>query len=319
MKSDVNSAWKALPIRRRLVLSIFLVIATHAVLYLLLESRNDAHSLIGVPVAVAAVFLSGIALVFYFRRWVTQDSWPARETRSRRLAAVVALFFSLYLLISAYPQPLFPNSISHQGITVYSDREIGREMYRVIERVTAKTASSAVHDSLAHHRVFLTGSHWKFALFAHVHFRAFGIRSPVLGNIFITKSDPAEDLVIARQEGEFNRRTLTGVLAHEVAHALLRRVDGGSGLPSWKEEGYADYLADESTFDYTEGVRLLQEGETHPSPAYRYFKHRMLVQYLLEVEQVSFERFLKGRFDPWQLEAAVVAELQRQERSGGAA
>jgi hypothetical protein len=309
MGAGASAAWKALPIRQRLLLSLFLAVSTQAVLYVVIEAPSHSHASLGVPIAVAIALLSAIGLIHFYRRWVIPELGTASANGSGRLAFVLILLLAIYLLVSAYPIPLFPNRVSHAGITVYSDRELEPEIYAVLERAVRNISTSAVYDSSVHHRVFLAGSHGKFAFFAQTHFRAFGIRSPLMGNIFVTKSDPAADRVIARRDGEYNQRSLSGVIAHEITHALLRQTPGGRGLPTWKEEGYADYIAGESTFDYACGVELLKAGEHDPSPAFRYFKHRLLVEYLLDLKQVPFEQFLTEYYDPWKLEVQVVAEL----------
>jgi hypothetical protein len=316
MSSGVKSAWKEVPIRRRFVLSLFFVAGTHAVLYLVLDAPSHAHSSVGVPIAFTVVLLSGIAVAHFFPRWVTDESSLMAAIGSRRSALGVLLLLCAYLLLSAFPHPLYPNRTTHQGITIHSDGELGPEAHAVIERVTAKIASSAVYDSAAHHRIFVSGSRWKFAIFANIRFRASAIFSPVSGSIFVTKSNLKADRVTARRNGEHEERTLSGVIAHEITHSLLHRIPEGRALPTWKEEGYADYVAGESTFDHARGVRLLKAGAHHPSPAFRYFKYRLLVEYLLDVKRIQFEEFLTEEHDPRRLEAHLVAELHTQPATG---
>jgi hypothetical protein len=321
---DLNAAWKALPLKRRLILSGLLAINLQAVLFLLLELPGaEGEVPLGGILAVALLLASGAGLARYIPRWMNgsegEDTAARVRTASsqslvqRVLGASLVLLLGVYLLVLTVPQPLFPHTLSYRGFTVRSDQPLSQGIYSVLDRTLARLASSAVYDSAAHHTIFLSGSYWKFALFAREHLRAFGIRSPLRGHVFISKADPERDVVVRYAE-EHNERRLSGVIAHEVTHNLLRTSAAGRELPRWKEEGYADYVAGESTFDYAEGIRILAQGESDDSPAFRYLKYHLLVEHLLEERGVPFEEFLRTPFDPWQLEAGLVRRMHSQNR-----
>lgn len=315
MKSDLNTAWKALPLKQRAVLSLLLMMCVQGLFYLLFElPQGGKGPPLGGITALAALLVGGAGFFHYSRKWMNgsgeNDANAAAAGRARRLlGTALGVGVVVYLLVLAFPHPLFPHTLSYRDFTVHSDQPLGREMHPVLDRASARIASSAVHDSTAHHTIFLSGSRAKFALFARENFRAFGIRSPVRGHIFIASADPERDLAV-RYADEHRDRRLSGVIAHEVTHNLLRRAAGGRDLPTWKDEGYAEYVAGESTFDYDEGIRLLVAGGSDPSNAFRYFKHRLLVQHLLDDRGVPFEEFLRKPFDPWLLEAEMVRTLR---------
>ena len=79
-------------------------------------------------------------------------------------------------------------------------------------------------------------------------------------------------------------------------------------LPTWKNEGYCEYIAGDSTITYEEGVKLWKENPNVDS-AYRYFKYHMMVKYLLETEKLSIEDVFKSDFDMKDLEAKVFKSL----------
>lgn len=325
MKRDRKSRWKSLPLKRRIILSLLFATAVQALVFLLFELPGVRGEVpLGGLTAVALLLVSGAGLARYVPRWMNgsevDDATSQLQSRRRRspiqrvFGAALALLIGAYLLVLTFPQPLFPHRLSYNGFTVRSDQPLSRGMYEVLDRASARLATSEVYDSTARHTIFLSGSYPKFALFAREHFRAFGIRSPLRGHIFITKADPERDVVV-RFGGDRNERRLSGVIAHEAVHSMLERAPGGRDLPRWKEEGYAEYVAGESTFDYTEGVRLLAQGRSVDSQAFRYLKYRLLVEYLLEEKGVGFEEFLRTRFDPWQLEAELVRGMHSRNPS----
>lgn len=327
MRRDVNAVWKTLPLRHRAVLSLLLVVFVQALFYLLFERPQAGGEIpLGGITAVTLLLGSGAGLARYVPRWMNGPGGhdtashlggtSKRSLTQRVFGAALVLLLSGYLLVLIFPQPLFPHRLTYRGFTIHSDRPLSRGIYSVLDRTSALLASSAVYDSTARHTVFLSSSHAKFALFAREHFRAFGIRSPLRGHIFISDVDPERGVVVRYAE-DHNERQLSGVLAHEVTHNLLHNVAGGRDLPTWKEEGYAEYVAGESTFDYDEGVRLLARGGSDSSPAFRYLKYRLLVEYLLEEKGVGFEEFLSTPFDPWQLEIELVRGMHNKiDRNG---
>lgn len=325
MKRDLNARWKILPLKRRLILSVLLATAIQALLFLMFELPGAGGEVpLGGLTAVTLLLVSGAGLARYLPKWMNGSeadvatsqlqSTKRRSAIQQVFGAALVLLIGGYLLVLMFPQPLFPHRLSYKGFTIHSDQPLSRGIYAVLDRTSARLAASAVYDSTARHTIFLSGSYSKFGLFAREHFRAFAIRSPVRGHIFVANADPERDLAVRYAE-DHNERRLSGAIAHEVTHSLLRQVAGGRDLPRWKEEGYAEYVAGESTFDYTEGVRLLAQGGSDGSPAFRYLKYRLLVEYLLEEKGVGFEEFLRTRFDPWQLEAELVRGMHSRNRS----
>ena len=73
---------------------------------------------------------------------------------------------------------------------------------------------------------------------------------------FLSKSN-VSDNKIDRNGTENNRRTLSGTIAHEVTHSLVKNRIGllkYMQLDTWKNEGYADYIAKESSFNFLIGT-----------------------------------------------------------------
>jgi len=218
-----------------------------------------------------------------------------------------------YLLVLSFPQVLFAHEISYRSVAVYSRQPLGKEIYTVLDRVEARLAASGIQDGAVRPRVFLTDGFDSYALWGlYLGGNSFGKSYPLLptGNIFINKSDPARDAVLRRATAH-TERSLSGVIAHETTHLLIRRKFGywrNLTFPSWKKEGYAEYVAGGSTLPYDTGVRMWK---AHPGDGtgYQYFKDYMLVRYLLDHDKLSVEDLFNRDVDLRALEQRVLASL----------
>jgi len=236
---------------------------------------------------------------------------PVALSRTLRRALLAAALG--YLLVLSFPQVLFAHEISYRNIAVYSRQPLGKEIYAVLDRAEARLAASAIQDEGVRPRVFLTGGFNSYAWWGLAVGRSsFGKSYPLLptGNIFINKSDPARDAVLRRATAH-RERSLSGVIAHETTHLLIRRKFGywrNLTFPVWKKEGYAEYVAGGSTLPYETGVRMWK---AHPSDGtgYQYFKDYMLVRYLLDHDKVSVEDLFNRDVDLRALEQRVLASL----------
>jgi hypothetical protein len=94
---------------------------------------------------------------------------------------------------------------------------------------------------------------------------------------------------------------LFSTTVHEAMHALVARRLGAvryAILPGWNNEGFADYVARESSFGIDSAVALVREGRDDPSPAFRYAVDRLLVAYALDVQRRPPLAFLTEPADP---------------------
>lgn len=88
----------------------------------------------------------------------------------------------------------------------------------------------------------------------------------------------------------YNQRPLHSVIAHECTHQLLRRRLGivkALRLPTWKNEGYCEYVAGEPSFDVSKGIKLLANSQSHPSPSFQYLKYYLAVRQAIDVDGIS--------------------------------
>ena len=185
----------------------------------------------------------------------------------RNAALVGAL---LYLTLVCFPQIAFAHTVSYKAYHVYTTEPLGDDLpalHAVLDEVDRRLASSEVYDRTAVHRIFLTPSHRWFAFFAPGSRSAFAVNRHVLHHVLVNESDLAANVV--RNGSEANgQRALDGVLAHEITHTLLARRFGDLRLlqaraagRSLREEGYCDFVAQETSFDPEHGAAMLRRGE----------------------------------------------------------
>lgn len=242
--------------------------------------------------------------------------YRAAKRKSRVYRAVRYALFSIvfaYLLLLCFPQVLFGHQISSGNLTVYSREPLNQEMNAVLDRVQQRLAASPINSADVKPKVFLTNS-FRFYSFLSLYVgdNSFGKGYAALNtnNVFINKSDAAGDLVF-RKAPAHNQRSLSGVIAHEITHLLIRNRYGywrNLTMPTWKKEGYAEYVAGGATLDYETGVRMWK-ANPREGTGYQYFKYFMLVKYLLEHDKLSVDDLFNRDFDLPSLEEQVLKSL----------
>ena len=217
----------------------------------------------------------------------------------RRSKAVRIGQWALVLLVAllgtatAAPQLLaWPYSAAFGRTIVYSERPIPPQMRAVLARSDALVARSPLAEPELERRLFLTDGGWRWDLLALTSRGAFALRRPYRDAIIVNASDVAADRV---ENGApvGGVRSLSGTIAHETTHILV--ADHISEwrafmLPSWKSEGYADYVAQESSLGDGDYARLRANGARRE--AMFYYEARRRVAAALARNGGNVERFL---------------------------
>ena len=194
--------------------------------------------------------------------WLPRASW------------LVGLLIAYPTASVAMPQMLFFPYQAQIGTThVYAESPIDRAaMAQTLARADARLATSPLDDSIVGTRLFLTEGGWRWLLLS------FGSRT----SLALTRpmSDLMADAVIVNRRAVaidgaasdgIRKRRLSSVVAHERTHMLVRVHLGwvrALTLPLWKSEGYADYVAGDSTLSAAEAERLRAAGSKHMALAY---------------------------------------------------
>jgi len=150
---------------------------------------------------------------------------------------------------------------------VYADAPPAPQLRGELARSAALLGTSPIDDPAVRPTLYLTDGGWRWHLLSLTQGNAFAITRSLLGGTIVNRSDVAGDAVFARGY----RRTLSGVVAHETVHVLQRKHLGLAGfarMPAWVKEGYADYVARESTLSDADVARLRAQGRDDPAIFY---------------------------------------------------
>src|ERR1043166_1803229 len=215
-----------------------------------------------------------------------------------------------YLLLLYFPQPLFAYSTDYGTFQVHSRQPIGSELAAVLDSAEARLKRSPLYDKSVKRHVYLTDGFGMYALLSHKAYKSFPNSVPLIDNIFVDKSDvPADRVFVNRAKN--NSRSLSGVIAHEVTHLFIRRRYGtlaASIMPVWKNEGYCEYIAGDSTISIEEGIRLWRENPADDT-GYRYIKYHLMVKHMLEHENMSVDDLFTRSLDEKEIADQTFADL----------
>jgi hypothetical protein len=219
-----------------------------------------------------------------------------RRSRVVRIAQGLLLFLAALLVTTtAAPQLLaWPYSAEIGNTLVYSETPIPPRMRAILARSDALVAASPLAEPGLERRLFLTQGGWRWDLLALTSSGAFALRRPFRDAIVVNASDAAADRV---ENGApvGGVRSLSGVIAHETTHILVADRIGewrAFMLPGWKSEGYADYVARESSLGDADYARLRANGASRP--AMFYYEARRRVAAALSRNGGNVEAFFRA-------------------------
>lgn len=215
--------------------------------------------------------------------------------------------FTAYFLTLVFPQYLFANEASHKNFKVYARQPLDENMNRVLDLAEERLVKSPIYDKEVTEKIFISDTFAFYTFLSPLSRKSFATTLPGIGNIRINKADAAGDLVFRDAQTD-NQRSLSGVIAHEVTHNLIRKkfglINSFTSLPNWKDEGYCEYVAGDGTLSFEEGSRRWKENPDNDSK-YAYFKYHQMVKYLLDVEKISVEELFNRDFDEKELQTKV--------------
>jgi hypothetical protein len=212
-----------------------------------------------------------------------------RIVRRALLGLVVASV--AYLILLAYPQPLFAYELTHAGITVHADAPIPDTMRATLERVRARLDRSPLIDHTKTPQIFICNTPWRFALFARQNYRVGGVADGFVGqHVFLRESDMNGNRLIGPSGQPVTAdRPLSYFMVHELMHIVTVRHVGRAQyarMPQWVDDGYADYIARD--IDLKEALTKLKDGarELDPSRSGLYLRYHLMVAYVLDQKRI---------------------------------
>jgi hypothetical protein len=233
----------------------------------------------------------------------------------RRSFVAALLACAAYLIVLAYPQPLFAHEMSAQRLTIHTMDVMPVEMSTTLERALARLRRSPLFSAAGDMHVFICQTQPVFAVFARQNYRVGGVADWLVGqHAFLRESDIRSDRLISPGGTPVAAdRPLSYFIAHEAMHIAIARHVGRvrySRLPQWVDDGYADYIARD--IDYMQALRKLKEDarELDPRRSGLYLRYHLMVAYLLEKRGLALDELFTR---PPQREA-VEADLRALDR-----
>lgn len=188
---------------------------------------------------------------------------------------------SLILLASPLlaPQLLaFPHQRTIGDTTIYSEHPIGPNMENILKRSDALLQKSAIYSDSYGRHIFLAQDGLRWNWLALSVRGGVGLTRAISPNtVIVNVADLEKDLTPSR--GPIGKpRSLSGTIAHERTHQLIRGHFGvfkSYGFPTWKVEGYSDYVAQETMLSADDVALLKKQGKEHPGIVYAEGRQRV--------------------------------------------
>lgn len=247
---------------------------------------------------IGKALVGAMRLVFWLPR--------SKKWRTAYLGVLAVVF--AYAGILTFPGALFAYYHEQGTYRVWSDEPIDPAITSVLDRAEGLLKRSAIHDPNMVHRLYVCNNKTRMRFVARGDM-AFGVTYLMRHNTFLSRAEVPADKIF-RGASDQAQRPLSSVIAHERIHALLLSHYGlltEFWLPTWKKEGYCEYIGGNPSFGIEEGKRLIREGRKSSSPSFRYLEYYFMVKYLLDVEHRSVDDLVTKSFD----EAEVFSKARK--------
>ena len=217
-----------------------------------------------------------------------------------RAGMVVAGALAMYGALLCHPDPLFAHSVQGGTVVLHSRRPLPPRALQIALAADSRVSRSPLYDSRQRHHVYLCDSPQFFALFSNHRYRAGGVAyGGLTANTFLRPSSIERDRLFRPNGSEVPaERTLTYFIAHEVVHGMLSAHVGRLRylkLPTWLNEGYADYVAKAGAFDYEHELSRCRSGDRELDPAQSglYLRYHLSVSQWLDKRGLSVAELLE--------------------------
>ena len=239
-----------------------------------------------------------------------------RRPRSRLYRVTnwaVAVLGIAYLLLIFNPNLLFAHSLRIGPFDIHSDRPIAKQVRDVAANAERRLAASPLYADDQRFEIFIAEDDWRRWLLNPRGAKAFGAHIIFTGKIILNRCD-IEANRIFNDRPLYNVRPLHSVIAHECTHRMIRERLGLLGalrLPTWKDEGYCEYVSGDPSFDTERAIEMLADGQAHDSPAFRYACWLLAVRHLLDEREVSVNDFFADDLN-YEEELRAAVQLVRE-------
>jgi hypothetical protein len=204
-----------------------------------------------------------------------------KSSRAYRIVSrLLGGFILLWACVIISPKLLaFPHHAQVGQISVYSEAPITPHINGIVARSQQLLRKSAIYSDHYGKTIYLTDGGWRWKLLSGPNVSyTFALGRPWIETIVFNRTDLKADRVYSAALPD-RSRTMSGTIAHEQTHGLLRSYLGLKAFtaPNWKIEGYCDHIAQDGGLTDKQAAKL---AETNP-------KHRAYSDYYLGRKRVA--------------------------------
>jgi hypothetical protein len=231
----------------------------------------------------------------------------------------VFLLLGLWVLLHAFPQPLFAHSIRYRNLQLYSRSPLPASAAEILEKVDRLLSSSEFYSTNRQRRIFICDSYSLYWLLTFGQRHGVGSSFPMItGHVFIPKADITNDRALPEQwkPTDTRERPLSSTIAHELTHDLNAEYLGRISYwrlrrnANWADEGYCDYIARSSSISLEDGVRSVLQ-TPYETTGISYFRSRLMMAHLINEKHLSIKDIFRNPPDAHKVSAEVVDELRK--------
>ncbi|WP_157202082.1 hypothetical protein [Massilia sp. Root335] len=225
---------------------------------------------------------------------------PRRRTVLMAGVISIAVLFSVYLCLLIWAKPMFEYRTVYGIYQVWSDRPISPAIRPVLDDVTRRLKTSAVHDASVPVEIYICNAPWRMWLYGMKFSTRYGGVADVwlTRHVIIRAADIAANRVVSPWPypiPDEQHRPLSYFIAHEITHVDLSRRFGRTMVaryPEWLMEGYPDYVGKGGDFDFDANRAKFLAGAPELSRATSslYLGYHLRVAYLLDKKHWTLDR-----------------------------
>lgn len=194
----------------------------------------------------------------------------------------IMLCVIIFIELRAPAALAFPYKHVAGSTVVYSEQPIEPRIQQILARSDGLLRASPINDPGIERKIVLTSGGWRWRVLALNSSGSVAFRRPFSNVLILNRSDIVSDRV-TNGAPVGGMRTISGTIAHETVHLLLAHHLGefrAMRLPTWKQEGYADYIGGETSVDPRDEQRIRDKDPK--SAVLRYYEGRRRVAAFLE-------------------------------------
>ena len=222
-----------------------------------------------------------------------------------RIFLLFLIFVAFYILILAYPKPLFANKLTHNNYTVYSDEEIPTTFTEILKDVENRLKVLEIYDSTLTPNIFICNSKNLYGFFVTLvglTKNSQGFNISLFGNAFI--QIPRVEYINRYHDKRLKYTHLTGNIEHVISHELVHILDtkyygfwNSKYRPVWKAEGYCEYgstialIRKDSTNNLYKRASHYFEHDLYGASNHSkiYYRAQLMVEYLFEKKNYTID------------------------------